>query len=87
MGTSLSMADQLCVNSYIYIYYSCNDIFLLSLREFSYRLYIHIIIMLVFLKYCILLSENGAFCWGGRCTGTRNLIIWVVFPNHYVEYL
>jgi len=82
---SLSITDQLCANSYIY--YSCDDIPLLSLCGFSYRLYTHIIIMLVFLIYCILLSENGAFCWGGGCNGTRNLIIWVILHIRYVEYL
>jgi len=44
-----------------------------------------LLLCLSFLTIVILLSENGAFCWGGGVMG--HLIIWVVSPNHYEEYL
>jgi len=69
------MADQLCVDSYIYIYYSCDDISLLSLCELVAVLYTYYYYACLFEILYFIIRKRG-FLLGGRCNGTRNLIIW-----------
>jgi len=59
------MADQLCVDYRIDVHYLCNDISLLCLCGFSLSfLYIHIIILFLYIVFLLYYQKVGLFAGG-----------------------